>query len=69
MQRSIAQDNRAVTGVQCEYFLCEYLAGEANNSDVVENVDVMWAQRNAVTRFIPANKIFPPILAALEEHP
>jgi 8-oxo-dGTP diphosphatase len=48
--------------------LCEYLAGEARNSEVVENVDVMWAPRNAVTRFIPANKIFPPVLAALEEH-
>lgn len=30
-----------VTGVMCEYFLCEYLAGEAHNSDVLENVDVM----------------------------
>ncbi|MER6302216.1 NUDIX domain-containing protein [Kitasatospora sp. NPDC001539] len=56
-----------VTGVLCEYFLCEYLAGEATNSDAVENVDVMWVPRNSVTRFIDADTIFPPILAALEE--
>lgn len=69
VRQSLGSRLHPVTGVQCEYFLCEYLAGEAKNSDVVENVDVMWAPRNAVTRFIPANKIFPPILAALEEHP
>ncbi|MHA6761996.1 NUDIX hydrolase [Streptacidiphilus sp. PAMC 29251] len=55
-----------VTGVMCEYFLCEYLAGEATNSDAVENMDVMWVPRSALTRFIPADVIFPPILAALE---
>ncbi|MFK0288869.1 NUDIX hydrolase [Streptomyces sp. NPDC090442] len=56
-----------VTGVQCEYFLCEYLAGQATNSDAVENIDVMWVPRNAVTRFIPVDTIFPPVLAVLEE--
>ncbi|MFI5758671.1 NUDIX hydrolase [Streptomyces sp. NPDC051569] len=55
------------TGVLCEYFLCEYLAGEATNSDVVENVDVMWVPRNRVTRFIAIGTIFPPALATLEE--
>ncbi|MGW5116476.1 NUDIX hydrolase [Streptomyces noursei] len=56
-----------VTGVLCEYFLCEYLAGQATNSDAIENVDVMWVPRNAVTRFIPADTIFPPLLSMLEE--
>jgi 8-oxo-dGTP diphosphatase len=56
-----------VTGVLCEYFLCEYLAGEAKNTDTVENVDVMWVPRNAAPRFIPTDTIFPPILAVLEE--
>ncbi|MFD7547542.1 NUDIX hydrolase [Streptomyces sp. NPDC059816] len=56
-----------VTGVLCEYFLCEYLAGEATNSDTVENIDVMWVPRKSVTRFIPVDTIFPPILAILEE--
>ncbi|MGW4731699.1 NUDIX domain-containing protein [Streptomyces shenzhenensis] len=56
-----------VTAVQCEYFLCEYLAGEATNSDIDENVDVMWVPKASVTRFIPVSNIFPPILVALEE--
>ncbi len=55
-----------VTGVMCEYYLCEYLAGDAHNSDVLENVDVMWAPKDSVTRFIEASRIYPPILAALE---
>ncbi|MFE2496875.1 NUDIX hydrolase [Streptomyces scopuliridis] len=56
-----------VTGVLCEYFLCEYLAGEATNTDTVENIDVMWVPKNAATRFIPVDTIFPPVLAILEE--
>jgi len=56
-----------VTGVLCEYFPCEYLAGRATNSDAVENIYVMWIPRNAVARFIPVDTIFPPVLAALEE--
>ncbi|MGV9556753.1 NUDIX hydrolase [Streptomyces sp. NPDC003401] len=55
------------TGVLCEYFLCEYLAGEATNSDTTENIDVMWVPRNAVPRFISVDTIFSPVLAALEE--
>ncbi|GAA2314690.1 hypothetical protein Scani_48290 [Streptomyces caniferus] len=51
----------------CEYFLCEYLAGEATNSDAAENTDVMWVLRNAVPHFISVDTIFPPILAVLEE--
>ncbi|MFJ8040502.1 NUDIX hydrolase [Kitasatospora sp. NPDC096147] len=55
------------TGVWCQYFLAEYLVGEAQNQDTIENADVMWVPRNAVPRFIPVDTIFPPILAALEE--
>ncbi|MFE6746930.1 NUDIX hydrolase [Kitasatospora purpeofusca] len=55
------------TGVWCEYFLAEYLVGEAQNQDKIENADVMWVPRNAVPRFIPVDTIFPPILATLEE--
>ncbi len=57
-----------MTGVLCEYFRCEYLAGQVTNSDAVENVDVMWVPRNAVTRFIPADTLFPPVPAVLGEH-
>lgn len=55
-----------MAGVQCVYFLCAYLAGDATNSDVVENVEVTWAPKNAGGRFISADTIYPPILAALE---
>ncbi|MEU4113336.1 NUDIX domain-containing protein [Kitasatospora sp. NPDC028055] len=55
------------TGVWCQYYLAEYLAGDAQNQDVIENADVMWVPRNAVPRFIPVDTIFSPILAALEE--
>lgn len=54
------------TGVLASYALCDYLAGEATNRDAVENVDVAWVPRSALTRFIPADRIYPPILAALE---
>jgi 8-oxo-dGTP diphosphatase len=55
-----------VTNVYCVYLLCEYLGGEAQNMDVAENVSVTWTPSNRLTRFIPAERIFPPILEALE---
>jgi 8-oxo-dGTP diphosphatase len=67
VRRSLGGRLHPITGVHCEYFLCDYLAGEARNSDVVENVDVTWARRDSVTRFIPAEMIFPPITAVLED--
>jgi 8-oxo-dGTP diphosphatase len=56
-----------VTGALCEYFLCEYLAGEATNNDTAENINVMWVPRISVPRFIPVDTIFAPVLAILEE--
>lgn len=55
-----------VTGVIAVYHLCDFLAGEASNLDQLENVDVTWVPRSALTRFIPQAQIFPPILDALE---
>jgi 8-oxo-dGTP diphosphatase len=55
-----------VTGVVASYFLADHLAGEASNRDPLENVDVAWVPRSALTRFIPQDQIFPPILNALE---
>lgn len=55
-----------VTGVVASYFLADHLAGEASNRDSLENVDVAWVARSALTRFIPQDQIFPPILNALE---
>lgn len=54
------------TGVLASYVLCDYLAGEAANLDTVENLDVAWVPRTAITRFIPADRIYAPILTALE---
>jgi 8-oxo-dGTP diphosphatase len=55
-----------LTGVVAAYFLADHLAGEASNRDTLENVDVAWVPRSALTRFIPQDQIFPPVLNALE---
>jgi len=67
VRRSLGERLHPVTGVRCLYFLCEHLAGDATNRDVVENVDVRWVPKNAVGRFISADTIYPPILAVLED--
>jgi len=54
-----------VTGVVASYFLADHLAGEASNRDPLENADVVWAPRASLTRFIPEQSIYPPILEAL----
>lgn len=64
--RSLGSRLHPVTNVLCDYLLCDYLAGEAVNVDVVENVSVIWTARSELTRFIPAHQIYPPILEALE---
>ncbi|WP_405944721.1 NUDIX hydrolase [Streptomyces sp. NBC_00932] len=56
-----------VTGVLAEYYLCEHLTGDASNRDPQENVDVTWAPIASLTRFIPADRIYAPVLAALED--
>lgn len=66
VRASLGQRVHPVTGVLCHYLLCDYLAGEAANLDEVENVCAMWVARSGVTRFIPAARIFPPVLQALE---
>ncbi|MFR9796601.1 NUDIX hydrolase [Streptomyces sp. MS06] len=54
-----------VTGVVAEYLACEYLLGEATNQDPIENAEVAWVPRAQLTRFIPEQSIYPPILEAL----
>lgn len=56
-----------ITGATCDYFRCEYLGGDAENRDPTENSGVTWAPRADVTRFVPRENIYPPILAILEE--
>lgn len=67
VERHLGSRVHPITGVLCEYLLCDYLAGEAVNSDVVENADVVWTPYDKLTRFVPADRIFPPVLEALEE--
>jgi 8-oxo-dGTP diphosphatase len=55
-----------VTGVVATYYLADHLAGEPTNRDPLENVDVTFVPRAALTRFIPTDQVFPPILTALE---
>ncbi|MFZ4150488.1 NUDIX domain-containing protein [Streptomyces pseudogriseolus] len=54
------------TGVLATYFLADHLAGDAANLDPLENIDVAFVPRAALTRFIPQERIFPPVLTALE---
>ncbi|GLH97143.1 NUDIX hydrolase [Phytohabitans aurantiacus] len=56
-----------LSGVDCDYFLCDYLTGTVENRDASENVDAIWVPWQDVTRFIPEDRIFPPILRSLEE--
>jgi 8-oxo-dGTP pyrophosphatase MutT (NUDIX family) len=51
-----------MTGVICDYVLCEYLTGEAENVDVVENVGVTWIKKEALFRFIPEELVYQPIV-------
>jgi 8-oxo-dGTP pyrophosphatase MutT (NUDIX family) len=56
-----------ITHVYCDYLLCEYLGGDAQNLDVAENVSVTWTTIDRLTRFIPIDRVFPPVLNALKE--
>ncbi|MGW1135622.1 NUDIX hydrolase [Streptomyces griseoluteus] len=54
-----------VTGVVAEYLACEYLLGDAANRDPIENAEVAWVPRAQLTRFIPEQSIYPPVLEVL----
>jgi 8-oxo-dGTP pyrophosphatase MutT (NUDIX family) len=55
-----------VTRAYCDYFLCDFVHGEAINGDSSENVAVAWAPITELARYIPEDRIYPPILEALE---
>ena len=55
-----------LSGVSASYFLCDYLAGQVENRDVIENTSAIWAPTQDVTRFIPKQRIYAPVLRALE---
>lgn len=55
-----------ITRAFCSYFVCDYVHGEAINGDSSENVAVAWASIEGLARYIPNDRIYPPILEALE---
>ena len=66
IRSSLGDRIHPLSGVNCEYFLCDYLAGSVENRDVEENVDALWVPRRELVRFIPADRIFEPVMRALE---
>lgn len=52
-------------GVLCEYYLCDWLMGDASNRDPLENSDAQWVPISSLPRFIPLDLIYPPILEVL----
>jgi 8-oxo-dGTP diphosphatase len=55
-----------VTRAYCDYYACDWLNGEAVNGDESENAAVLWAPIRDLARYIPTDRIYPPIMAALE---
>jgi len=53
------------SGASCDYFLADYLTGEAANLDTDENASVAWVPVSDLTRFIPPDRIYRPVLDAL----
>jgi len=66
VDRTLGRRIHPATNVLCEYVLCHYLSGEAENRDAGENVSVTWTPTMRLTLFIPAERIYPPVLTALE---
>lgn len=66
VRRHLGSRLHPVTGVMADYQLAEYLMGDATNRDPIENADVAWVPIAQLQKFIPADRIYPPILTALE---
>jgi ADP-ribose pyrophosphatase YjhB (NUDIX family) len=65
VNRTVGSRIHPVTSVVCKYMLCDYMSGEARNTDLEENLSVTWVDKSRLTRIIPSEQIFPPILDAL----
>jgi 8-oxo-dGTP diphosphatase len=63
---SLGRRVHPVTNVICEYWLCEYVTGEATNIDAEENISVTWIHRDKLAHIIPSQQIFPPVLKVLD---
>ncbi|MDR7278383.1 NUDIX hydrolase [Catenuloplanes atrovinosus] len=67
VMRPLGSRIHPVTGVFAEYFLCSYLTGEVANRDTDENIDAVWIPRQRLGEFVPADRVFPPVIQALED--
>jgi 8-oxo-dGTP pyrophosphatase MutT (NUDIX family) len=65
VSRSLGQRVHPITSVVCDYMLCEYVSGDAMNSDIEENLSVAWVGNERLDRIIPKDQIFPPVREAL----
>ncbi len=65
VSRNLGRRVHPITSVVCDYMLCEYVSGEATNSDIEENLSVTWVDKERLDRIIPVEHIFPPVLEAL----
>lgn len=65
----IGSRTHPITGVFCVYLRCDYLAGEPENRDPFENMNVRWVPAQDIERFIPTDRIYPPVLAMIKETP
>jgi 8-oxo-dGTP pyrophosphatase MutT (NUDIX family) len=65
VQEALGERVHPVSGALCGYYLAEYLAGDASNLDTAENASVTWVPISNLTRFIPADRIYRPVLDAL----
>lgn len=63
---TIGSRQHPITGVYCVYLLCDYLAGEPENRDPIENDSVRWVPRQSVKQFIDPATIYPPIRDILD---
>jgi ADP-ribose pyrophosphatase YjhB (NUDIX family) len=63
--RNLGSRLHPVTRVLCDYVLCDYVTGDAKNGDLVENVDVIWAAKTTLIRFIPRDQIYSRVLDVL----
>lgn len=65
--RDLGQRVHPVTGVLARYFLADYLGGQVDNRDLVENSDVAWVPIADLDRYIDAGRVFGPVLEALDD--
>ena len=65
-RRKLGSRVHPITNVLCDYVLCDYLAGYARNLDLIENVGVLWVNKDRLPSFIAPDLIYPPVMKVLD---